>query len=290
MTSPAPASAADYDAPRTTCPLCGGGPLRHRLRDFRGHGIDACGACGVEFMNPQYSDDALRRFYAGYISFHPGAGGEDKFRSRPEVRRAAKRRSMALLATFAPGRRLLMVGCGDGLEIQEAKAGGWEVEGYDVDPATTAAVAEREGVRVHCGDFHALPAAVGGFDALYLDQVIEHPKDPGRYLETCRALLRPGGVVFLGLPNLGSISNRLKTLADRLRLRRKRGRHYNTRHHLTFFTPAVLVRHLRERLGMEVLSVRGSLKPQQKALVGALGGVSPLFDSSFFVIARRAGG
>ena len=116
--------------------------------------------------------------------------------------------------------------------------------------------------------------------------MIEHPKDPGHYLETCRELLRPGGVVFLGMPNLGSITNRLKTLADRLRLRSRRGRHYNTRHHVTFFRPAVLVRHLRQRLGLEVLRVRGSLKPQRNPLIALLNGVHPCFDSSFFVIAR----
>ena len=288
VTSPAPhaASTSDYDAPRSTCPLCDGGPLVRRLRDFRGHGIDACKACGVEFMNPQYSDDALQRFYAGYISLHP-AGADEKHRSRPEVRRAGKRRSLERLATHTEGRRILMVGCGDGLEIQEAKASGWQPEGYDVDAATTSAVAAREGVRVHCGDFHALPKHTGGYDAIWLDQVIEHPKDPGRYLTTCRELLRPGGVLYLGMPNLGSLSNRLKTLADRLHLRGKPARHYNTRHHLTFFTPAVLVQHLRRRLQFEVLTVHSSLKPQQNPLVGWLSRLSPVFDSSFFVIARR---
>jgi 2-polyprenyl-3-methyl-5-hydroxy-6-metoxy-1,4-benzoquinol methylase len=282
---PAPAS-PDFDARRTTCPLCDGGPLQHRLTDCRGHGIDRCTACGVEFMNPQYSDEALQRLYAGYISLHPNERDE-RFRCRAEVRRVGKRRSMQLLARHAPGRRILMVGCGDGLELREALACGWQPEGFDVDPATTAAVARAVGVPVHCGDFHELPRAAAEFDAVFLDQVLEHPKDPGRYLHTCLQLLRPGGVAFLGMPNLGSISNVLKTQADRLGLRPHRGRHYNTRHHLTFFKPAVLVRHLRNRLGMEVLRVGTSLKPQRNPLVRVLGHVSTVFDSSFFVIARR---
>ena len=261
--------------------------MRRRFVDFRGNGIDLCSACGVEFMNPQASDQALRELYAGYISLHPEAPNT-KFRSQPEVRRVGKRRAMELLARHAPGRRILMVGCGDGLEIREAKACGWQPDGYDVDAAITAAVAAREGVRVHCGNFHDLPRTAGEFDAVFLDQVIEHPKDPGRCLETCKLLLRPGGVVYLGCPNLGSISNRLKTLADRLRLRSRRGRHYNSRHHLTYFTPSVLVRHLRERLGLEVLCVRGSPKPQRNPLTALLARWSPLFDSSFFVIARRS--
>lgn len=84
-----------------------------------------------------------------------------------------------------------MVGCGDGLELQAAKARVWSVEGFDVDPATTAKVAAEHGVPVHCGDFHELPHRTGDYDALWLDQVIEHPKDPGRYLQTCIRLLRP---------------------------------------------------------------------------------------------------
>ncbi|MFY9343637.1 MAG: class I SAM-dependent methyltransferase [Planctomycetota bacterium] len=274
-----------YDPPRADCPLCGGGPVALRLTDFRGHGIHGCRACGVEFMNPQYSDAALHHFYAGYINLHPGAG-EQSFRSRLDVRTTGKERSLALLATFAPGRRILMVGCGDGLELRAAKAGGWKPEGYDVDAATTAKVAASEGVPVHCGDFHALPGRVAPFDALFLDQVIEHPKEPGRYLDSCVALLRPAGVLFLGMPNLGSLSNRLKTLADRLRLRSRMGRHYNTRHHLTFFRPDVMVRQL-ERRGLEVLCVRGSLKPQQNPLVAVLNRMGALLDSSFLVVARR---
>lgn len=281
------AAAADYDRPRTTCPLCDGGPLQRRLVDFRGHGIDRCRACGVEFMNPQYSDAALQRFYAGYINLHPDDAGAVSFRSRPETRLAGKQRGLDLLQAHATGRRVLMVGCGDGLELQVGKARGWQPEGYDVDPGTTAAVAAREGVPVHCGDFHSLAGRVPPFDALWLDQVIEHPKDPGRYLATCKALLRPGGVLYLGMPNLGSLSNRLKTMADRCGLRGRRGRHFNTRHHLTFFRPGVIVRHLRERLGMEVLAVRTSPKPQRNPLVALLGHCGPLFDSSFVVVARR---
>jgi SAM-dependent methyltransferase len=286
MPAPSNVTADEYDPPLAACPLCTGGPLHRRLRDFRGHGIDACGGCGVEFMNPQYTDDSLARFYAGYISFHPDAGS-DRFRRREHVRLAGKERGLQQLAAVAPGRRILMVGCGDGLEIRAGKAGGWQVEAYDVDPKITAEVAAREAVPVHCGDFHALPQRTGAFDALFLDQVIEHPKDPGRYLQTCKALLRQGGALYLGMPNMGSLSNRLKTAADRLGLRGKRARHYNTRHHLTYFTPGVMVRHLRERVGMDVLHVAGSPKPQRNPLVRLVHGLGPFFDSSFYVIARK---
>ena len=64
---------------------------------------------------------------------------------------------------------------------------------------------------MHCGDFHALAGKAAGYDALFLDQVIEHPKDPGRYLATCRALLRPGGVLAIMVPAMGAIYGSLLT-------------------------------------------------------------------------------
>jgi hypothetical protein len=48
------------------------------------------------------------------------------------------------------------------------------------------------------------------------------------------------------------------------------------------------VRHLRERLGMDVLLVRTSPKPQRNPMVALLGRCGPLFDSSFVVVARRS--
>ncbi|HEX6811970.1 MAG TPA: class I SAM-dependent methyltransferase [Planctomycetota bacterium] len=269
------------------CPLCSSSSLTARLVDFRGHGIDRCRECGVEFMNPQYSDAHLAHFYSRYISMHPGPRDETKHRGDPEVRKRGKRRALDLLRTFAQGPRILMIGCGDGIELAEAKACGWQPEGYDVDPETTAAVAAREGVPVHCGTLASLPGRAGPFDALFLDQVIEHPKDPGRCLEVCRDLLRPGGVLFLATPNLGSVSNVLKTFVDRLGLRRRPGRHYNTRHHLAFFRPRVLADYLRNRLGFDVLRVRASLKPQRNPVTALLGGLFAGLDSNFVVVARR---
>jgi 2-polyprenyl-3-methyl-5-hydroxy-6-metoxy-1,4-benzoquinol methylase len=289
MSSSAPAThAVDYDQPLARCPLCDSDRLARVLTDLRGNPIDRCGACGVQFMNPQYSDAFLRRFYAGYISQHPGDDANRSHRGKLAVRLHGKRASLALLGRLAPGRRILMVGCGDGLELDAARELGWQAEGYDVDPQTTAAVAARCGATVHCGEFASLPARAGAFDAVFLDQVIEHPKDPAAYLRTCVELLRPGGVLFLGTPNIGSLSNRLKTLADQLGLRHGgTGRHYNTRHHLFFFTPAVLGRLLEQRFGLRVLLTRASCKPQRNPVTGLLGRWLPVLDSSFLVVARR---
>lgn len=279
---------AEYDAPLPRCPLCDGGDLAFFDADFRQHRIDRCTTCGVAFMNPQYSDAHLQRFYSTYISVHEQAGPTPtRRRSRPEIRTASKARCLGLMAKHVARGRVLMVGCGDGLELEIAKREGWEPHGYDIDPTTTAAVSARFGVPVHSGRFEALAGIAGGYDGLFMDQVIEHPKNPGDYLRHSHRLLRPGGVLFVGTPNNGSLSNRLKTLGGRLGLRKaQRGKHYNTKHHIFFYTPSV-VRGLLERYGFEVLELRSSLKPQLNPVTALLGRWLPSLDSGLIAVARK---
>ena len=282
---------AEYDDRLPSCPLCGSSRLRPFDRDHRGVTIDLCQACGVKFMNPQYSDRDRERFYAKYISFHddaPSAENEPSMRKWLWVRQEGKRRSLELLGQFVDKGRLLCVGCGDGVEVGIAKELGWRPEGFDVDPEATAEVAKQFGVAMHSGDLLEIDAEDGSFDAVFMDQVIEHLKNPGDYLRKVWSLLRPGGVLFLGLPNVGSWANNAKTLVGKLGLKNRRGNHYASKHHIQFFSPRVMRVLLEQHYGFEVLCVRGSLKPQKKKLTPILSKWLPNVDSGFITLARKA--
>lgn len=276
--------------------MCGGRELRLHDVDLRGHRLERCGGCGVAFLNPTYSDAYLARYYTGYIALHPEdaaqvpaqGNGRVPWRARPDVRREGKRRLFALAQRLGATGRALAVGCGDGLELEVGRELGFAMTGYDVDPALTAQLAARLGVPVHGGEFARLPLPDASFDLVLMDQVLEHLKEPMPYLHTVRRLLRPGGILLLAVPNVGSLANRWKTLEGRLRLRpRKRGKHYNTKHHVLFFTPRALRAAVAAAGGFEVLELRGSLKPQEHPLTGWLGRFSPLFDSGMLLVARR---
>jgi SAM-dependent methyltransferase len=99
---------------------------------------------------------------------------------------------------------LLDLGCWVGFLLAEARDRGWETLG--VEPSSFAAgyARDRLGLEViEAGLFEAdLPAA--GFDAVVMGDVIEHLPRPAEALERIAALLRPGGVLYLALPNAGS--------------------------------------------------------------------------------------
>lgn len=276
-----------HDAPLTRCPLCESERIGPYDRDFRGARIWRCASCGVRFMNPQFTDEWLAEFYANYIHEELDSPATRAFRL------AQKTGNVELLERFVRPGRLFSIGCGDGVELEVAKARGWRVEGYDVDAATTARVAKRVGAPIHSGDLFAIPLERGAYDAVYLDQVLEHPKDPARYLRLARELLRPGGVLYLGVPNIESVASSYKTALGRIGLRRRRrGKHYDSFHHLFYYAPRTLPRLLERRYGFRVEAVHGDPKPRVRPgpvarLADALARRFPRLDSTFVVIARR---
>jgi SAM-dependent methyltransferase len=163
------------------------------------------------------------------------------------------------IGRFQPPGRWLSIGCGDGLELELAREQGWQVEGYDVDAATTARVARRIQAPVHCGDFFTLALPAASYDCIYMDQVLEHPKNPQDYLIEVRRLLRPAGVLLIGCPNIRSLSNSWKTALGKAGLKKKRrGNHYGAFHHLFYYSPGALRRILESHYGFRVLASEGT--------------------------------
>jgi len=282
-----------YDEPLSQCPLCGSDQLTHDDHTSTGQTIDRCRDCRLLFMNPQYTDEYLTWFYSQYIP-HSGPPAT----SLTERRRMAKREHLRWIERYrAPG-RLLAIGCGDGLELELARARGWYVEGFDVDPETAAQISRRTEIKIHSGDFFQLPWFSNHYDAIYLDQVLEHPRNPQDYLRAIHAILKPGGVLYIGCPNIGSLANRFKTLLGKLGLRNKRrGSQYDTSHHLFYYVPQDLARTLTQHFNYEVVSVEGDpLGGRSPILPGSNSAADlmdtlrrwyPLLDSNFKLLARK---
>lgn len=83
-----------------------------------------------------------------------------------------------LAFAFERGRRILDVGCGDGLDT-EIFSRVYGLETYATDIATHPAVAQRAGVRFRPGSILALPYADGTFDYLWLHDVLHHVEPHG---------------------------------------------------------------------------------------------------------------
>ena len=194
--------------PHRPCPACGERRARtlHRRPARR---ILRC-ACGLVFIDPLPSEaevaareaeafrgELLAETRAMFDAYGRGYRDDD-----PVVR--AFGRHLATLGRLAAGRRLLDVGVGTGLLVHLAQQAGWDATGVDICAEAAERAGREFGVAVVVGDFLAVDLP-GGYDAITMADVVEHSRDPRAFLARAHALLAPGGVLYVGVPNHRSL-------------------------------------------------------------------------------------
>lgn len=221
------------------CPLCGVTPVEFAV-DYQGFHLCKCPKCGLQFQNPRLSfDDLANKIYTeDYCPGHEESANDTAY----------ARQLKNFESLIGKKGSVLDVGCGNGSFLQFAKSHGWETFGADIrlSPETANLTCPLFEGRLPDIDFGVLE-----FDVIRFNHVLEHLQNPLVELARCRELLNPGGIVFVGVPNLAGVSPRIKNFQSRLGLKKKRWRHYAATHHLYFFTPATLFRTI-ERAGFTV--------------------------------------
>ena len=255
MTANDPDSAST--APR--CPIC-----QQALRPTHLHGRDRlitgegpftvleCAGCQYGHTLPQLGEEELARYYppeyfdfwgySGQTAANPLQRLLARFRSWSATR--SYRRQPYLLGELSPG-RMLDVGCGSGDLLEHFATRGWEICGIDPSASAVAAAAKR-GARVHQGTLRDQPWQPGSFALITFQHALEHIEDPVEALKRASALLEPGGLLVIDVPNWACWQRRL--------LFRSRWHPLELPRHLQHFSPAALQR-LAALLGLRVRSV-----------------------------------
>lgn len=99
---------------------------------------------------------------------------------------------------------LLDVGCGNGSFLTRATAMGWQVMGCEPDPKAVAACNQLN-LKVIEGDAFHPQLEDKKFDVITLSHVLEHVDEQAVLLKRLFDLLRPGGRIWMALPNPNSM-------------------------------------------------------------------------------------
>jgi SAM-dependent methyltransferase len=128
---------------------------------------------------------------------------EGAYLDEAEGQRATADRALAQIERHVEVGALCDLGCWVGFLLSEAERRGWRGQG--VEPSAFAAAYAREqlGLDVAEGLLESADLPEGHFDAVVMADVLEHLHDPGAALDRVHALLRPGGVIYLALPDAG---------------------------------------------------------------------------------------
>jgi SAM-dependent methyltransferase len=191
-----------YRGRQEPCALCGGAetlPLCAHDRRLKRLGTVICAGCGLIRTDPMPTEEELAEYYRHHYRMdYQLVGAKPPRRHLVRTRAEAARRVALLAPVLGSGARVLDYGSGSGEFLQAGAAAGWAMEGVEPGEAYSAH-ARGLGVTVH----PALPEGAGPYDAITSHHVFEHLRDPLAVLRRLAAALKPGGVLYLSVPDMG---------------------------------------------------------------------------------------
>ena len=177
--------------------------LKNIPKNGKTYSIFECAECKIAITHPFPSDDELGRLYS-CGNYRTGTGKRFGFliESLIHLGRILKRRR---INEHIKKGRILDIGCGRGLFLNVMRLGGWGVIGSELNEETASYATKAFGLEILPGDIvqHQLPGE--SFDAININQVLEHLKNPREVLMECRRLLRRDGLLVISVPDIRSL-------------------------------------------------------------------------------------
>jgi 2-polyprenyl-3-methyl-5-hydroxy-6-metoxy-1,4-benzoquinol methylase len=184
------------------CPACrneSGHRLLYQLHSFN---VYEC-VCGLRFIDPSLDEKSMTEIYQSSEALqeiNPALGHYYEYETLNPKTKTYRDYSRALEAVseLRTGREILEVGCGRGSFLRVAREQGWKVYGIDSGRENIQAL-QAEGIDAICSSYLGF-ATEQRFDVIVLWDLIEHPQNPGAFLEKTRELLNPGGLLLIASP------------------------------------------------------------------------------------------
>lgn len=203
----------------TACPLCGSDESVEELRsrDFlyshEEFTVVKCRRCGLKYTNPRITEGHIADYYfPGYTSCGSKHTPEQalRFGGRAGKRIGDINREVLAELRLAGARRVLEIGPGNGSLLRYLKTQGLDVVGIETDADCVRALRD-DGIACYHGGLEDAMGRLrpGSFDAAILCHVFEHLYRPFETLDNIRSLLTEKGILYLALPDSGSVEAKL---------------------------------------------------------------------------------
>ena len=194
-----------------------------------------CLHCGTYFLNPSPTPEQLQQAYDN--SYY--GSREAKFSPWIELclEYFRQSRSRKVRRVAPPRARILDIGCGNGKFLGYLIKDGYEGYGVELPGPAVERARKIAGLRLKEGPLKADDFPEHFFDVVTLWHVFEHLPRPKQALEIIYHILKPGGYLFISMPNIQSWQGRL-FCGNWL--------HLDPPRHLFFVNPENLIEKLKE--------------------------------------------
>ena len=176
--------------------------LENILINKKFYNLYKCDQCKIGMLHPFPSEEELTKLYScGNYRTNTGK----RFGSTIEfLIYLGRLRKRGRINQFVKTGKILDIGCGRGLFLDVMRRGGWDPIGTELNEKTAFYAIKTYDLKVLHGDItqHKLPSE--SLDAININQVLEHLKNPDQVIEESYRLLRKGGMLIISVPDLGS--------------------------------------------------------------------------------------
>jgi SAM-dependent methyltransferase len=166
--------------------------------------VVCCDRCGFVFADTAAQQAAYSEFYANeskYTDNKTSTGGGGSPGERERFRNAAQRIGLALKDRAA---RIVDIGCANGGLLSALKEQGYtNLCGIDPAPACANYTRQSNAIETYVASLDKMPSQLGPFDGVILSHVLEHVLDLHQALEGVHAIVKPGGVLYVEVPDAG---------------------------------------------------------------------------------------
>lgn len=181
----------------THCILCDSPGLSHVKKEKKPW-LVKCENCGFVFSELIPSIKELQDYYQDYTDYD-------------YINDVTRNRYLDWIDGFANERKtnkILDVGCGDGILLEQALKRGWQVFGTEYSEKWVTRCRDK-GISMVQGKLDPANYEPESFDVIVYLEVIEHINNPIDEFKIAKSLLRKGGIIFLTTPNYNCILRRV---------------------------------------------------------------------------------
>lgn len=193
---------------QVNCPSCNSNEFKlecyaqdHRLDTPRDNfSLVKCSKCGFSYVNhiPENIGDYYPKdYYRPYSHFFDKLLAPISSRMFSNIIKEIKK-------IKGDKAKLLEIGCGTGYFLRKLHDAGYDVTGIDCSENILSQVPNNLRSKIIIGDLIEQKLKDSSFDVVVMKQVFEHIPNIGEYADEIRRILKPGGIVYLEMPNYGA--------------------------------------------------------------------------------------
>jgi SAM-dependent methyltransferase len=194
---------------KTHCILCNSNKLK-RLARIDEYVCVRCEKCNLIFFNPLpvKTTGELNDFYEKL--YYPTCKYMDSFDKQNFKRYypSYEKQFKAFYKYLSKG-RILEIGCGVGYFLLSAKRKGFKCFGVEISKEAAKYTQEQLGIDAFAGTLENAKLPSNYFDGARLSHVLEHCEDPVMTINEVNRVLKPNGILEVGVPNPDCFLNRV---------------------------------------------------------------------------------